>query len=177
VSFFSSGRKANFLTTDDPMAANPHDARHMLRKDYDFPGLSDQLPGTSYNGSSGALEIKGGYVLLMIGNTDELLQALDQTQASGINAIEASDGAQLSCYFVRMKITGMQTDTLLAIGPQRFWDAAPDWGEWKSSWRVPAGAGNANYVSTLPEREAGVNSLRAFIIDCRAQSKYGWIDT
>jgi hypothetical protein len=177
VSFFSSSRKANFLTTDDPMAASPHDARHMLRKDYDYPGLSDQLPGTSYNGSSGALEIKRDYVLLMIGNTAELLEALDQAQASGINAIEASDGAQLSCYFVRMKISGRQTDTLLAIGPQRFWDAAPDWAEWKTSWRVPAGAGNSTYVSTLPQDQAGVNSLRAFITDCRTQSKNGWIDT
>ena len=174
---FSSSRKANFLTTDDPQAANPHYARSLLRKEYNFAELGDpKLPGVTHS-SSGALEFKRDYILLMIGNTDELLEAVDQAQANGIRTIEASDGSQLSCYFVRMNVSSWQTDTLLAIGPQSFWDRSPDWTEWSASWRVPKGAGNSSYVSTLPEGEARVNSLRAFITDCRTQAKDGWIKT
>jgi hypothetical protein len=175
---FPSSRKANFLTTDDPQAANPHYARSMLRKEYNFAELkAPDLPGTTHNSSSGALEFKRNYVLLMIGNTDELLKAVDQAHANGITTIEASDGSQLSCYFVRMDVSSWQTDTLLAIGPQSFWDGSSDWAEWSTSWRVPKGAGNSSYVSTLPEGEARVNSLRAFITDCRTQAKDGWIKT
>lgn len=143
----------------------------MLRHECNCPGLSDDLPRTTHRGSSGALEFKQNYILLLIGNTDELLKAVVQAQANGIRTIEASGGSQLSCYFVRMNVSLWQTDTLLAIGPQSFWDGWSDWAEWKTSWWVPAAAGNSDYVSTMPEEEARVSSLRALINDCQ-----GWLD-
>jgi hypothetical protein len=105
VSF--SYRKANFLTTDDPRAASPYDARYMLRKEYDYPWLSDDLPGMVFDQSSGALAIPPNNVLLMIGNTDELLDAVQQANDNGIRTIEAKDGSPLSCYFVRMNVSSI----------------------------------------------------------------------
>jgi hypothetical protein len=173
MSFFSSGREQNFLTTDDPRAGEPLTARYMLRKEgYDLRALDGSLPGTTHDPSSSTLRMPANYVLLMIGNTPELERAVTAARDSGINMIEADDGAPLKCYFVRVKVSSLQTDSLLAIASQRYWNQT-EFAQHANDWSVPRSAANTSfsYVSTLNENQAAAGtSLLGFIRECKEQA-------
>jgi hypothetical protein len=118
---------ANFLITQDRRAADPGDARYMLRtENRQITGL-DQYVGTNRPSTPavtfdrGTLTIPDDTALVMIGNTQELLDACEEAARQGIVVIQSTSDLPLKRHYVRMKISWSQNDTLIIIGSQRYW--------------------------------------------------------
>jgi hypothetical protein len=77
--------------------------------------------------SSGDYVFPESAVILMIGNTQELVDEVAATYNNGVDRIHAQRWPDLEFYYVRMEISGLgpvtfQADTILAIGPTEYWD-------------------------------------------------------
>jgi hypothetical protein len=118
-----------FLITRAAKAVNPLDARRLLRQDNAYVGLpgrgrgSDRfdtdpafpLPVDSgYDGrhaafydpeEPGVLVLADDAVLLMIGNTPELVKAVTEAKQRGLRMIRTGDEKPLQCYFARIKVS------------------------------------------------------------------------
>lgn len=112
---------ANFRIIRDARAADPGDARNVLR--HDTTRLNSLLDLNMYF-SEGDLEIPDDGALLMIGNTKELLDACAEA-SSTVGRVATTNRSPLIVHFVRMKISGFpvsQNDTLIVIGSQQYWN-------------------------------------------------------
>ena len=173
----SATREANFLLTDDTRAGSPLTARHMLRKENDYRWIDDELRrdvrSATYDDGSGTLTIPPNCVLLMIGNTDELADAVAAATRRGLRIIETSDRSPLICYFIRIKVSSWSTqrDSLLAFASQAYWNHT-EVRDYANDWSTPDSAHGTkfNYVSTLDENQAAKGtSLPGIIRECKAQ--------
>jgi hypothetical protein len=139
--------KPAFLITRAAKAVNPLDARRLLRRDNAYVGLPGRGRGTDRfdtdpafplpvdSGSDGrhaafydpeepeVLELADDAVLLMIGNTRELVEAVTGAKQRGLRMIRTSDERPLQCYFARIKVSqwSPQLDTLLAISSDDYY--------------------------------------------------------
>lgn len=118
---------------------------------------------TSGSYSAGSFLLLPTEVLLMIGNTPELLPAAEEAERAGLREIRrANRDAQMSCYAVRIQISAFQTDTLLAIGTTEYFQNhgfARDW------FPIDRGATDFNCVRTGHPSTEG--SLRWVIQQCK----------
>jgi hypothetical protein len=110
---------ANFRIIKDARAADPGDARNVLRNDNT---RLDSLLGLNMYFTEGALEIPDDGALLMIGNTKELLDACAEASRN-VGRIATTNRSSLIVHFVRMKISAFQNDTLIVIGSQQYWNS------------------------------------------------------
>jgi hypothetical protein len=168
----------SFLFTRDPhITATPRGARQLLRANNSTfdramkltPGLVQVLP-------RGWISFPRDTVLLMIGNTKELLDAFAAAwnRGGGITAI-AGDNIQLECFYARIAVTFVQTDTVLAIsawGNRIYGTGADGW------LPPPIGGGRQHGSLSLnpdendPLNEAQTDRLSRIISSCQTKS---WI--
>jgi hypothetical protein len=194
--------KPAFLITREAKAVDPLEARQLLRRDNQYRRLdTDSLPLAygdhelaTYDREEKVLEIADDAVLLMIGNTDELVKAVIAAKAAGISKIRSRDERPLQCYFARIvvhRVSG-QTDTLLAISSNDYY-----WGnmhhaaqETRELWHLPGlpnkqlgahlgGLHERRYVSTEAD-DPGTDltttaSLLQIVKGCKKQDPDGWI--
>jgi hypothetical protein len=183
---FTDKRTANFLITRDSKAIDPLDARQMLRQDYDYGQLDADFPmGLASRDEPGVLEIADDAVLLMIGNTDELVKAVIAAKERGLSEIRTREGGALKCYFARIKVHWLsgQVDTLLAICGSDYYFGNIHHSATRDSWAIP-GLPNArvgDHLGTVTYdrkcvRTDGTDSLIDIIKTCKAQSPDGWIE-
>jgi hypothetical protein len=163
---------AAFLITTDRAARDPKLARQLVRAN-DFSSLSASKSSGAGDVTKGVLNIPEDAVLLMIGNTNELLTACEATlNSEGITRIETKQGHYLAGYFVRISVSPVQVDTLIAIGcAQDYWQqASPS----ANSWRPMKHSTNttAFYLQPNPQPDC---YLADMINDCKAQSPKGFI--
>jgi hypothetical protein len=103
------------------------------------------------------LSFRDDGVLLMIGNTDELLRACEEAADAGILTIGTTSQRRLQLYYVRMEITWLvQTDTLIAIGPVQGsllpqWPEEKAWHDYPGWQQTPGLQGQPTYVTTHDE--------------------------
>ena len=194
--------KAAFLITRESKAVDPLEARRLLRRANQYRRLStDSLPVAAgerdvatYDGEEKVLEIADDAVLLMIGNTDQLIKEIIAAKASGISMIRSRDERPLQCYFARIIVhrVSRQTDTLLAISSNDYYwgnvQHAPE--ETRYLWHLPGlpkkqlgahlgGLHERRYVST-EAADPGTDltttsSLLEIIKGCKKQDPDGWI--
>jgi hypothetical protein len=164
-----------FLITRAATAVNPLDARRLLRRENAYGRLPGRGRGTDRfetnpdfplpvdSGSDGrhaafydpeepgVLELADDAVLLMIGNTLELVNAVTEAKQRGLRIIRSSDERPLQCYFARIKVSqwSPQLDTLLAISSDDYY-----WGnvhhaaeETRYLWHLPG----------LPNKQLGAH--------------------
>jgi hypothetical protein len=194
--------KPAFLITRESKAVDPLEARQLLRGDNQYRRLdTDSLPLASgdhelatYDREEKVLEIADDAVLLMIGNTDELVKAIIAAKAAGISKIRSRDERPLQCYFARIivhRVSG-QTDTLLAISSNDYY-----WGnvhhaaqKTRERWHLPGlpnkqlgahlgGLHERRYVSTEADDPGTdlttTSSLLQIVKGCKNQDPDGWI--
>jgi hypothetical protein len=164
-----------FLITRAAKAVNPLDARQLLRQDNGYAWLPGRGRGTDrfdtdpdfplpvdsgYDGRQaafydpeepGVLVLADDAVLLMIGNTQELVHAVTEAEQRGLRMIRTDDERPLQSYFVRIKVSqwSTQVDTLLAISSDDYY-----WGnvhhaaeETRYLWHLPG----------LPNKQLGAH--------------------
>ena len=92
-------------------------------------------------------------VLLMIGNTQELVDACNEAVAANILAFVTAAEKKLQAFYARIAVSSFQTDTLIAIGP--LGTSLLPWGSSKDSWLecgrwpvTPGLYGQPTYVTT-----------------------------
>lgn len=194
--------KPAFLITRESKAVHPLEARRLLRSDNQYRRLdTDSLPVAygdrelaTYDREEKVLEIADDAVLLMIGNTDELVKEIIAAKAAGISKIRSRDERPLQCYFARIivhRVSG-QTDTLLAISSNDYY-----WGnvhhaakKTRELWHLPGlpdkqlgahlgGLHERRYVSTEADEPGKdvttTSSLLQIIKGCKKQDPDGWI--
>ena len=177
---------AKFLVTTDS-AENPHTARTLLRKTDDaHDNLTDALREGIGQLDGDSFDLPEGAVLLMIGNTQELQEAI---AASGLSYIESASSNDpgvwrhnLTCYFVRMQISGFgplkgQTDTLLAIGSPKYWSGKDGYFS-NDYWHQLADTRGDGAYRIYSGRNATVDdgtSLQWMIQECKRQDDTGWL--
>jgi hypothetical protein len=139
--------KPAFLITRAAKAVNPLDAGQLLREDNAYVRLPGRGRGTDRFDTDldFPLPVDSGYdrrqaafyhpeepevlvladdaVLLMIGNTRELVEAVTESKQRGLRMIRTSDEKPLQCYFARIKVSewSLQIDTLLAISSDDYY--------------------------------------------------------
>jgi hypothetical protein len=142
----SNGVEANFVITRDTRAADPGDARYMLRtENRQITGLEQYVgnnppPTARVTYDFPALEIPDDAAVVMIGNTQELVDACAKAEGQGIARIETLREVPLKLHYVRMEISGFptfQNDTLIIIGSQNYW--AKFGGRPPDSWKELGG--------------------------------------
>jgi hypothetical protein len=92
-------------------------------------------------------------VLLMIGNTQELVDACNEAVAANILAFVTAAQKELQLFYARIAVSSFQTDTLIAITP--LGSSLVPWGSSKDSWLeygrwqvTPGLYGQPTYVTT-----------------------------
>lgn len=110
---------AYMVTTAD--VSDPDEARRLLRKTDD--GKATLLEAVQVMGELGGQDytLPSNAVLVMIGNTPELNDEVDVAEQS-FDRVTGDHWATLECYYKRMDVSLVQTDTILAIGPTGYWD-------------------------------------------------------
>jgi hypothetical protein len=117
-----------FLITriEDPRDA-PSLARDVLRNGLGSPTIRDAIniangqdQHLAWIGNDDNLRIADDAAFMMIGNTDELYDACKATTqakppASPLWNVGTASGQQLAFYYTRIKVSSVQTDTLLMI--------------------------------------------------------------
>jgi hypothetical protein len=122
------GGPAFLITRDTDYVKNPTEARKLLR------GNNIDTLKHAVTAHGGLTEIKKGWLrfpadacLLMIGQTKELLDACEQAKSEGIDVIASESENPLGCFFVRIKVSPIQTDTLLALLADDSWSTSGAW--------------------------------------------------
>ncbi len=163
---------AAFLISTDGDARKPKLARQLVRANA-FSSLSASTSSGSGDVAIGVLNIPEDAVLLMIGNTGELLTACEAAvNSEGITRIETKQGHYLAGYFVRISVSPVQNDTLIAVGcAEDYWQAASPTA---NSWRPMKHSTNTTsfYLRPNPQPDC---YLADMIKDCKAQSPEGFI--
>ena len=167
------------LIGDNNSPMTPLRARELVRENnYQL----HTLPRVSYGKEHGrrTLEIPYRGVLLMIGNTSELKDAIRKVRKDsdfGFGQIVAEGGAELKIYFARINVSRIQTDTLLAITTATNWDTNGE-----KSWRkVPVESASLLHTDD-PEDDYRSGKSRSIInvFDyCKSQADTGkgWISS
>jgi hypothetical protein len=117
--------KGAYLVTNADVS-DPREARRLLRKTTNGRATLDEALGTMGELYSGDYIFPDAAVLLMIGNTQELVDEVAAAYNGGNGGTDRMHGnrwAELECYYVRMKISAVQTDTILALGTKLYWDS------------------------------------------------------
>ncbi len=169
---------AAFLITADQDARDPKLARKLVRAN-NFRSLSKSTSSGAGDVTDGVLNVPEDAVLLMIGNTDELLAACAAAlNSDGINRIETGQGHYLAGYFVRISVSPVpvpllgQVDTLLGIGcAQHYWQQfTPSTHSWRSVKHSTSTT--AFYLRPNPQPDCYLIDM---INDCKAQSPGAFI--
>jgi hypothetical protein len=164
-----------FLITRAAKAVNPLDARQLLREANAYVRLPGRGRGTDrfdtdpdfplpvdsgYDGRHAAsydpeepevLVLADDAVLLMIGNTPELVKAVTEAKQRGLRMIRTSDEKPLQCYFARIKVSqwSLQVDTLLAISSDDYY--------WGNVHHAPEKARHLWHLPGLPNKQLGAH--------------------
>jgi len=152
----SNGVEANFVITRDTRAADPGDARYMLRtENRQITGLEQYVgdnppPTARVTYEFSALAIPDDAAVVMIGNTKELVDACAKAEGQGIARIETQREMPLKLHYVRMEISAWQNDTLIIIGSQNYW--AKLGGRPPDSWKELGGQ-DQEYVDLYDLRD------------------------
>jgi hypothetical protein len=101
--------------------------------------------------------------LLMIGKTKELEDACKEADAAGLRRIATRSHRVMGLRFVRMEVSPIQTDTLIAIGAQDSLPAwSPDgWREHKRPWAEDYAltADRVDLIYSLPPMIRGIEEF------------------
>jgi hypothetical protein len=128
----TGGGHAFCITADD--VREPRVARKFVRHEsLGFRRLEDAFNGGRASRVSGQREnlaFPDDSVLLMIGHTDELLEACRRARDDIIHYIQTSSKLNLAIRYVRMDVGGWETDTLIAIAADRGLLPAPSNDGW-----------------------------------------------
>src|SRR5215831_6224153 len=110
--------------------------------------------------------------LLMIGNTQELLDACKEAEDAHILAIYTKTRRPLTLLYARIKVSSFQTDTLIAIGQKGLLPSPPQngWREYKNAkWQSPS-----TYVTT-PNDSSELYSLPPIIRWIKENDDEAWL--
>jgi hypothetical protein len=125
------GKPAFCIIRDD--VTYPSVARKFARDErLGFPRLAEafERDGSRDAGNDECYTFPDDGRLLMIGKTKELEDACKEADAAGIRRIATQSHRIMGLRFVRMEVSPIQTDTLIAMGAQ---DSLPDWSS--DGWR------------------------------------------
>jgi hypothetical protein len=167
-----------YYITTKPNALMPREAAQLVTKDASRSETIDEAALTieaTRDPAMKRIDIPDNSVLLMYGMTDDLLAGCTQAISDGIErmAVQGTAWHGFGRYFARID-DGWHTVTLLAIGPESFWNQGPD--PTQAGWRVPKGR---NQPSVIQFTDGSSSSLSAeesacipiMLLDCRDQSK------
>jgi hypothetical protein len=125
------GKPAFCIIGDD--VSEPTVAREFARhQSLGFPRLAEafERDGSRDAANGECYTFPDDNRLLLIGQTKELVDACNEADAAGIRRIATQSHRIMGLRFVRMKVSPIQTDTLIAIGAQ---DLLPVWSP--EGWR------------------------------------------
>lgn len=120
-------------------------------------------------------------VLLMIGNTKELVDACQEAVNGDMFVIGTKPPRRLQLFYARIQVTRMiQADTLIALGPVRspLLPNAPsknDWHEYAGWQQTPGLMGQPNFVTTHDEPQ-DPRALPPIIRWIKSTDGKPWID-
>jgi hypothetical protein len=165
-----------FVITRDDSVTDPKLARQMVRGT-GVENLEGPTLGT-VDRSQGYLRFPDDAVLLMIGNTQELLDACEEASDAGILMIGTSNDRSLTLLFARIQVSLIQTDTLIAIGSDQSLPPAHQLDQWKGvQWKGVTGGTDINYVTTRSDGEAPhqTRALPVMIAEIKDRFNKPWI--
>jgi hypothetical protein len=135
---------AAFTITRDTIDSNPNLPRQRLRNvGVETIAELDGGPGKIVS-TEGYLRFPDDAVLLMIGNTPELLAACQAAADAGILMIGTESDHELYLLFARIDVSLVQDDTILAVGSVNGTMPAPQ----RQQWRGVTVRPNITWVTT-----------------------------
>jgi hypothetical protein len=178
------GGSAFLITRDDYGLHDPAKARDTVRKGGAFESLRAAVAAAPdlvrVEPSMKTVTIAKDAVLMMIGNTQELLKSCAEAVSDGITFVETEDEEELSRYYARINVSPRQTDTLLMIGSvSSYWAGSTGLAD---GWKRPIGpAGNYTATKSVslmdvdPAGERNTTRLPEVLRQIKAFDSKGWI--
>ena len=163
------------MITRDTIDGNPNLARQRLRSvGVETIAELDGGPGKIVS-TEGYLRFPDDAVLLMIGNTPELLPACQAAADAGILMIGTEHDHELYLLFARISVSLVQDDTILAIGSVKGTMPAVQ----RDQWRGVTARPNITWVKTQSDDEDPHQSraLPVIINEIKRTTPDGYIKT